>query len=406
MIDFTKYKPDQIRYDDKGVWVGEEFIPSDNPRLEFARVLGEFPDDSHMRSWSSGCWVRTNTKLARDPISTGSNCVIGGNGFGYERDENGFITSIPHRGDVKIGYNVSLGSNVCIDRAVLGSTVIGNSTKIDNNVHVAHGVKIGNRCLIAAGAVIGGSAEVGDNCFIGINASIKNKVKIGKGCTIGMAAVVTKDVPDGATVIGVNKILNKKSVFAAPPVTRTGGWGNKHGVIIMTCIAVKIKEKHIEIAGDSQATWGRNKYPNPSYADKTLKAEGKIFQTNGMTIGCAGSVAHIGLLQIYCKTHKPKEMDRDSIIDWFIEFRDWVNIRAKIPATDISIHAILINDGRAFAFYDFMEVSEIKDFEAVGSGMFLAIGAMELGADVEKAIEVAIKYDLFCGGDITKIIVE
>lgn len=132
----------------------------------------------------------------------GKNTVIGGDGFGYARSENGTLIRMPHQGNVVIEENVEIGSNTCIDRAVVGSTVIGAGTKIDNLVHIAHGVKIGKNCLIVAGAVIGGSCEIGDNCFIGINASIKNKVKIGNNVTVGMGAVVLKDVPDGVTVVG------------------------------------------------------------------------------------------------------------------------------------------------------------------------------------------------------------
>ncbi len=135
-------------------------------------------------------------------VKIGENCSIGKDGFGYARENNGVLLKMPHTGNIEIAENVEIGSNVCIDRAVVGSTYIGAGTKIDNLVHVAHGVKIGKNCLIVAGSVIGGSCEIGDNCFIGINASIKNKVKIGNNVTVGMGAVVLKDVPDNVTVVG------------------------------------------------------------------------------------------------------------------------------------------------------------------------------------------------------------
>lgn len=171
----------------------------------------------------------------------------------------------------------------------------------------------------------------------------------------------------------------------------------------MSIIAVKKQGKRFLIAGDSQSTWGRNKYPKTNLSDTQIRAYGKIFQVNGMTIGCAGSVADIGLLQIFCKTHKPKEMNRDYILDWFIEFKEWALDKAKINFNDISIHGIIVADGAAFGFYDFMDVTPVLDFDAVGSGMFLAIGAMELGANPEQAVKVACKYDLYCGGKITKL---
>lgn len=148
----------------------------------------------------------------------GKNTAIGRDGFGYARDKDGTLVKIPHRGNVVICKGVEIGSNVCIDRAVEGSTIIGEGTKIDNLVHIAHGVKIGKNCLIVAGAVIGGSCEIGDNCFIGINASIKNKVRVGNNVTIGMGAVVLKDVPDGETWAGnpAKKIEHVKKLFTPP----------------------------------------------------------------------------------------------------------------------------------------------------------------------------------------------
>jgi UDP-3-O-[3-hydroxymyristoyl] glucosamine N-acyltransferase len=135
-------------------------------------------------------------------VIIGKNCSIGNDGFGYVRQEDGTLLKMPHAGNVVIEKDVEIGCNTCIDRAVVGSTVIGEGTKIDNLVHIAHGVKIGKHCVIVAGSVIGGSCEIGNNVYIGIGAMIKNKIKIGDGATIGMGAVVLKDVPAGATVVG------------------------------------------------------------------------------------------------------------------------------------------------------------------------------------------------------------
>lgn len=174
----------------------------------------------------------------------------------------------------------------------------------------------------------------------------------------------------------------------------------------MSIVAVRIKKGIIEFAGDTQATWGGNKYTLVDQNDKMLKSYGKIFQVNEMTIGCAGDVAHVGLLQIFCKTNKPKEPTKDCIIEWLISFKEWALSKAKINFNDISVHGIISLKGQVFSFFDFMEVNQIKEFTAVGSGMFLAIGAMELGATASNAVKVAIKYDLFCGGDIKKIILK
>lgn len=172
---------------------------SNEERLAFAK--GGKEDPVLMSGDDRGNWIADNTTIF-DNVTIGFNNVIGKSGFGYAREPDGTLVRMPHNGYVILHENVEIGSNTCIDRAVVGSTVIGAGTKIDNLVHIAHGVKIGKNCIIVAGTVIGGSSEIGDNCTIGINASIKNKVKIGNNVTVGMGAVVLKDVPDGVTVVG------------------------------------------------------------------------------------------------------------------------------------------------------------------------------------------------------------
>lgn len=200
-IQMNKIEPDQISYNREGVHVGVAFYPTDNPRLLFSRVLGLFVTTDMMYG-RSGNDVHERTVWDERKVKLGIFCVIGGHGFGYEYDENGELINMPHLGNVVIEDGVTIHNNVCIDRAVIGSTVIGAGTKIDNLVHVAHGVKIGKQCLIVSGVVFGGSCEVGDYTFIGMNACIKQKVKIGKNCVIGAGAVVTKDIPDNQIWMG------------------------------------------------------------------------------------------------------------------------------------------------------------------------------------------------------------
>lgn len=160
---------------------------TEEERLQFAR---SHKWDWPMNEYGEGCEIhRTAVMLNK-------------NGFGFVRDEKGELIDMPHAGNVVVGKNVSIGAHTCIDRAVVGSTVIGEGTKIDNLVHVGHGAKVGKHCLIVAGSVLGGSCEIGDYSYLGMGCLIKNKIKVGKGCVIGMGAVVTKDVPDGWTVIG------------------------------------------------------------------------------------------------------------------------------------------------------------------------------------------------------------
>ncbi|MEP6694987.1 MAG: UDP-3-O-(3-hydroxymyristoyl)glucosamine N-acyltransferase [Chloroflexota bacterium] len=109
--------------------------------------------------------------------------------------------AVPHAGSVEIGARVEIQANSTVDRSLFRlPTRIGDDTKIDNLVHVAHSVRIGARCLIAAGATIAGSALIGDEVWIGPHAVISSGVKLGDGSAIVIGATITKDVAAGQRV--------------------------------------------------------------------------------------------------------------------------------------------------------------------------------------------------------------
>lgn len=141
-----------------------------------------------------------------------SSALIGMDGFGWARDYDGTLVKMQHAGNVIIGKNVEIGPFTTVDRAVNGSTVIGDGTKIQCGVNIGHGAKIGKNCIIVTGTVVCGGVEVGDNTWLGVNCSILQKVKIGNNCMIGMGAIVLSDVPDNTTVKGVWKGLKKVEV--------------------------------------------------------------------------------------------------------------------------------------------------------------------------------------------------
>jgi UDP-3-O-[3-hydroxymyristoyl] glucosamine N-acyltransferase len=145
----------------------------------------------------------------------GSSVTIGGTGFGFENDDStGEVLNFPHIGGVRIGDNVYIGSSTCIDRGSIGDTVVGDDTKIDNLVHIAHNVLIGSRCKIIALTVIGGSVKIGDNSWLSPGSVIRDWRTIGKNTVVGLGAVVVKDIEDGSVVVGnpakpMNKTLNR-----------------------------------------------------------------------------------------------------------------------------------------------------------------------------------------------------
>lgn len=158
---------------------------TESERLYYARTNKSIrpPDDIHF-TFESG------------PIT------LGNDGFGWVRQEDKTLLKVPHKGNVVIEENVEFGSYCSIDRAVEGSTIIGEGTKAGHHVHIGHGAKIGKHCLIVDRVGIGGSCVIGDYVFIGHGATIKNKVIIGDGAVIGQHANVICDVPAGETWAG------------------------------------------------------------------------------------------------------------------------------------------------------------------------------------------------------------
>jgi UDP-3-O-[3-hydroxymyristoyl] glucosamine N-acyltransferase len=120
--------------------------------------------------------------------------VIGADGFGYEFIE-GRHRKIRQTGIVQIDADVEIGANTTVDRARFGRTWIGEGTKIDNQVQIAHNAVIGKHCVIVAGVGIAGSAQIGDYVVIAAQAGVAGHVEIGSQCTIGARAGVTKSLP-------------------------------------------------------------------------------------------------------------------------------------------------------------------------------------------------------------------
>jgi UDP-3-O-[3-hydroxymyristoyl] glucosamine N-acyltransferase len=145
--------------------------------------------------------IKENTIIGKNVI-IGSNNTIGGAGYGYEKNEEGQFEFIPHLGNVVIKDLVEIGNNTCIDRAVLGSTILDQNVKVDNLVHIAHGVHAGLNSMIIANSMIAGSVKIGANAWIAPSASILNQKSIGDNALIGMGAVVLKNVPEGKIFIG------------------------------------------------------------------------------------------------------------------------------------------------------------------------------------------------------------
>jgi len=147
-----------------------------------------------------GVVIYPGARLGRR-VAVHAGTVIGSDGFGYLLGPSGHAKK-PQMGRVIIEDDVEIGANCAIDRAALDATVIGAGTKLDNLVHLAHGVTLGKNCIVLALTAIGGSTRIGDNAVISGAVTIKDNLTIGKNVTIVGRSGVAEDLPDGAMVWG------------------------------------------------------------------------------------------------------------------------------------------------------------------------------------------------------------
>jgi UDP-3-O-[3-hydroxymyristoyl] glucosamine N-acyltransferase len=154
----------------------------------------------------AGAVVGPNSCLANCDVAVGvvigANCSIGLPGFGYAREEGGAYERFPHVGRVVIEEGVEIGSNVCIDRAALGVTRIRRGAKIDNLVHIAHNVVVGENAMVIANSMLGGSARIDDDVWVAPSVSVMNQARVGRGAVLGMGAVVLRSVDADAVMVG------------------------------------------------------------------------------------------------------------------------------------------------------------------------------------------------------------
>ena len=151
------------------------------------------------------CFIGSNVilrnSIIEDNVHILDGAVIGKKGFGFiPKNLKNF--RYPHVGYVHIKKNSEIGCGSTIDRGSLSVTTIGENTYLDNQVHVAHNVKIGNNCIIAGQVGIAGSSILGNNVSIGGQAGISGHIKIGNNVQIGGGSGVIKDIADNSKVMG------------------------------------------------------------------------------------------------------------------------------------------------------------------------------------------------------------
>jgi len=185
--------------------VGKNSIIADNCIIENQVFIGDNVKIGEGSMIYPGVKILDDTKIGKNCIIH-SSCSIGSDGFGFAPNDDGSYKKIPQTGNVIIGDNVEIGSNSTIDRATLGSTIISNGVKLDNQIQIAHNVEIGENTAIAAQSGIAGSTKIGKNCMIGGQVGIIGHLKIGDNVKIQAQAGVTSDVESNARITGTPAI--------------------------------------------------------------------------------------------------------------------------------------------------------------------------------------------------------
>lgn len=200
------------------VHVGDEATIGDRATLDAHCTVGDgaqLGDDVHL---FPNAVIYSGTQIG-NRVTIHAGATIGSDGFGYVY-KDGKHEKILHVGRCVIEDDVEIGAGTTIDRGSIDDTVVGAGTKIDNLVHVAHNVRIGRLCMIAAQVGISGSARLEDGVVIGGQAGFQGHHTIGKGARIGGQSGVFGDVPAGETWSGYPARPHRESLRAQAALFR------------------------------------------------------------------------------------------------------------------------------------------------------------------------------------------
>lgn len=146
--------------------------------------------------------------------------VIGADGFGFAPNAEGKYEKIPQMGIVIIGDDVEVGANTTIDRATMGETVIGEGTKLDNLIQIAHNCTVGSNTVMAAQVGVAGSTHVGSRCMVGGQVGFAGHINIGDNVQIGAQSGIPNNVAAGSRVMGYPAVDSREFLRQAALIKR------------------------------------------------------------------------------------------------------------------------------------------------------------------------------------------
>ena len=150
-----------------------------------------------------------------DRVILHAGCIIGDDGFGNVRREDGSWQKIEHLGNVVIGNDVEIGSNCTIDRAPLESTVIEDGVRLDNLCHIAHGVTVGRNTAMAAQCGVAGSAKIGEGSVFAGQVGVNGHITIAPGTSVGGKSAVIGNVRNSGTTLYGNPAIDHRTYLKA-----------------------------------------------------------------------------------------------------------------------------------------------------------------------------------------------
>jgi len=161
--------------------------------------------------------------------------IIGKDGFGFHRDENGVLVRVRQVGSVLIEDDVEIGACSCVDRATLGVTIVGRGTKLDSLVIVGHNARLGPDCLVIGQTGIAGSTSIGARTNLYAQVGVRGHVQVGESCTILARSAVWDDVPAASVVGGVPAVAAARwrrilvAISKLPELMKLVAGNKRHG---------------------------------------------------------------------------------------------------------------------------------------------------------------------------------